>query len=72
VVNFFEIFATRYLNSLRQDPMVGSQGKKIKKINTICNWDDNFVEIFVKHSHGPLGVKVLKNINIYSILKINK
>jgi hypothetical protein len=29
VVNFFEIFSTHYFNSLRQDPMVGTQEKDI-------------------------------------------
>jgi hypothetical protein len=29
VINFFEIFSTHYLNSLRQDPKIGPQEKEI-------------------------------------------
>jgi hypothetical protein len=29
VANFFEFFSTHYFNSLKQDPMVGTQNKEI-------------------------------------------
>jgi hypothetical protein len=35
VVDLFGKFSTHYFNSVRQDPMVGFQGKKIK--NILCN-----------------------------------
>jgi hypothetical protein len=48
VIKFFEKNSTRYLNSPRQDPIVGPQEKEFNLIYAIRNWGGSSGVLFCK------------------------
>ena len=57
MVNFFETFSTPYFNNPKQDPIVESQEKKIKKKFMQFSLEVVILECyFQNHNQGILGI----------------